>query len=51
MAQQLLAYFGQVPGPKKSRWPSQNTMLIVIGALLAIAFLIALAVSLNEFVS
>ena len=51
MTQQLLAYFGQVPGPKKSRWPSLNTMLIVIGALLAIAFLITLAVSLNEFAS
>ena len=51
IAQQLLAYFGKVPDPKKSRWPSQNTMLIVIGALLAIAFLITLAVSLNEFAS
>ena len=51
LAQQLLAYFGQVPGPKKSRWPSQRTMMIVIGALLAIAFLITLAVSLNELAS
>lgn len=51
MAQQMLAYFGQVPGPKKSRWPSLNTMLIIIGALLAVAFLITLAVSLNEFAS
>lgn len=51
LAQQLSAYFGQVPGPKKSRWPSLNTMLLVIGALLAIAFLITLAVSINEFAS
>lgn len=49
-ASQLLSYFGPVPGPKKSRWPSLNTMMVFVGALLAIAFLVTLAISLNEFV-
>jgi hypothetical protein len=48
-AQQLSVYFGQVPSPKPSRWPSLNTIMIIIVTLLTIAFLIALAVSLNEF--
>lgn len=51
VAHQLRDYFGEVPGPKKSRWPSLNTMLIVVGALLAIAFLITVAVTLNELAS
>jgi serine/threonine protein kinase len=45
LAKQLLAYFGEVPDEKKSRWPSLRTMLVIVAALLAIAFLIALAVS------
>ncbi len=49
LAQQLSVYFGQVPKPKPSRWPSLNTIMIIIVTLLTIAFLIALAVSLNEF--
>ena len=47
-AQQLSDYFGQIPGPKPSRWPSLNTIMIIIIALLTVAFLIALAISLNE---
>jgi hypothetical protein len=43
--QQLLAQFGKVPPPKRSRWPSMNTIMIVIIALLFIAFLITFAVS------
>jgi serine/threonine protein kinase len=46
--QQLLAQFGKVPPPKRSRWPSMNTIMIVIIALLFIAFLITFAVSINE---
>lgn len=49
MVEQLLAYFGQVPGKKQRRLPSLNTILIIVGATLAIAFLIALAVSLSEW--
>lgn len=49
--QQLRTYFGDVPALKKSRWPSLNTILIIISALLAVAFLITLAISLNELVS
>jgi hypothetical protein len=47
-AQQLTTYFGQIPGPKPSRWPSLRTIMVIVIALLTIAFLIALAVSLNE---
>lgn len=49
LAKQLLGYFGEIPPEKKSRWPSLRTILIIIAALLAIAFLIAVAVSLNNF--
>jgi serine/threonine protein kinase len=49
LAKQLLAYFGEVPEEEKSRWPSLRTIQIITAALLAIAFLIALAVSLNNF--
>jgi serine/threonine protein kinase len=49
MVEQLLAYFGEVPGRKQRRLPSLNTILIVVGATLAVAFLIALAASLSEF--
>jgi len=48
LAHQLLENLGQMPGPKKSRWPSLNTILIIIGGLLAIAFLIAVAISLSQ---
>ncbi len=44
---ELKAHFGAVPGPKPSRWPSLNTILTIIAAILAIAFVIALAVSLT----
>lgn len=48
LAQSLLDYFGPMPDPKKSRWPSLNTILIIIGGLLAIAFLLAVAISLSQ---
>ena len=44
---ELKAQFGAVPGPKPSRWPSLNTILLIIAAILAVAFVIALAVSLT----
>lgn len=50
-AQQLITYFGEVPPEKESRWPSLNTIMVVVSALLAIAFLITLAVSFTEFTS
>lgn len=48
--QYLRGVFEDVPKERTSRWPSQRTIGVVIAATLAIAFLIALAVSLNEFV-
>lgn len=45
LAKQLLAYFGEVPDEKKSRWPNLRTIQVVVAAVLAIAFLIALALS------
>lgn len=50
LAKQLLDYFGTLPPEKKSRWPSVKTLLIIVGALLAIAFLIAVAVSFSNFI-
>jgi serine/threonine protein kinase len=49
LAKQLLGYFGELPGEKKSRWPNVKTILIVVAALLAIAFLLAVVISLNNF--
>ena len=53
LASQLMSaeVFGKVPLEKKSRRPSLNTILVMVGALLAVAFLIALAVSLNNFMA
>jgi serine/threonine protein kinase len=48
IAQQLISSFGEVPPEKPSRWPSTNTILVVVGALLAIAFLITFAVSMAQ---
>ena len=42
---ELKTYFGAVPGPKPSRWPSLNTILLIIAGILAVAFVIAIAVS------
>lgn len=50
-AQPLLAYFGDVPEERKRRGPSQRAMLMVAGALLAIAFLVSLAFSLSLLAS
>lgn len=48
---QLHQIFGPIPPPKKSRWPRTDTIFLIAGAILAIAFLIAVAVSLTEFVA
>lgn len=49
LAKQLLDYFGQLPAEKKSRWPNLRTIMVVVAALLAIAFLLAVVISLNNF--
>jgi serine/threonine protein kinase len=49
LAKQLKAIFKPVPPLKKRRWPNSDTMLLIVSAALTVAFLIALAVSLNEF--
>lgn len=47
--QQLMAFFGAIPEePKKSRRPSQRTMFMVAGAVLTVAFLLALAFSMAQ---
>ncbi len=48
--QQLLAFFGEIPTPKPSRWPSQETIFIIMGGLLVVAFLILLAYTASEFI-
>ena len=47
--QQLLAFFGEIPTQKPSRWPSQETIFIIMGGLLVVAFLILLAYTATEF--
>jgi serine/threonine protein kinase len=47
MAEQLASLFGEAPKEKKRHWPSLNTILVVIAALLTIAFLIAVTLSLT----
>jgi serine/threonine protein kinase len=47
LAQELTNLFGEVPPPKKSRWPSRTTFLIVGGAILAIIIIIVIALTLN----
>jgi serine/threonine protein kinase len=46
VAKQLKAFFGNVPDIKETQWPSFNTIFLVSGTLLAIAFVITLAISL-----
>ena len=48
-AEALIKYFGHPPPPKKSRWPSTRTLMWIAIALLAIAFLIAVALSITQF--
>lgn len=48
---QLLAQFGPIPEEKKRRGLSQRTLLVTAGALLAIALLLALSLSLAQFAS
>lgn len=50
LAKQLLAYFGELPAEKKSRWPQLRTIMVIVAALLAIAFVLAVVVSLGNFV-
>ncbi len=47
--QQLTKIFGPVPGEKKKWWPSLKQIWVIVAALLAIAILLALAVSLGNF--
>ncbi|MEZ4726297.1 MAG: protein kinase [Caldilineaceae bacterium] len=44
LIKELRKFFGSVPDEKASRWPSLQTMLVIIGALLAVAFLFTLVV-------
>jgi serine/threonine protein kinase len=41
----LVALFGEVPDPERGWWPSNQTLLVLIAAVLAIAFLILIALS------
>jgi serine/threonine protein kinase len=50
LAKQLLDYFGQIPAQKKSRIPNLRTIMIIVAALLAIAFVLAVVISLGNFV-
>ena len=40
--------FGDVPDPERGWWPSTRTMMLVVAAMLAIAFLVLVAMSLTE---
>ena len=51
LTHQLLTNFGTMPGPPKHRWPSRNTILIIVGSLLVVAFLLAIAFSLSDLAS
>lgn len=47
--QQLIAFFGAIPEePKKRNRPSQRTLYMVAGAILTVAFLLALAFSIAQ---
>lgn len=48
--EQLKQYFGPIPEEKQRRWPRTQTLLMVVGALLAIAFLVALAATVSGLV-
>jgi Flp pilus assembly protein TadB len=50
LARQLTALFGNTPKARKSRWPSLNTILVIIGALLTTAIVIAFALQLELLV-
>jgi serine/threonine protein kinase len=45
VAKQLKAFFGSVPEINESRWPSFNTIFLISGTLLAIAFVLTIALS------
>jgi hypothetical protein len=49
--QQLQGQFGPIPEPKRRRTVSTRTLLVVAGALLAIAFLLAFSLSLAQLVA
>jgi serine/threonine protein kinase len=47
--QQLMAFFGPIPEARKqNRRPSQRTVYVVAGAVLTVAFLLALAISMAQ---
>jgi serine/threonine protein kinase len=48
LAGQLIQYFGPLPEKKRSRLPNQRTTMIIIAALLAVAFLITVAATVGE---
>ncbi len=47
-AQQLRELFGDIPAPKRSPWPSLNTIFLAVVVLLIIVFLIVLALALSS---
>jgi serine/threonine protein kinase len=47
-AQQLRALFRDVPPPKRSPWPSLNTVFLAVVVLLIIVFLVVLALALSR---
>lgn len=50
LTQQLVSFFGEIPTPKPSRMPTQETIFIIIGGLLLIAFLILLAFTFKDII-
>lgn len=46
LAKQLKKHFPSLPPEKQNRWPTLDTLMLVIGGLLIIAFLVTLAVTL-----
>lgn len=51
LAEQLIKQFGEVPGKKTNRQMQLKTSLVIIAALLAVAFLITLGVTITELFS
>ena len=49
IGQILVSLFGEAPEKKRSPWPKTSTIMIVVAALLTLAFLITVAVSIGEF--
>lgn len=46
---QLIGFFGKIPEKKKKRtWPKSSTIMVIVASILALAFLITLAISIGE---